>query len=379
MTMVGLERSVDFLHRMGIDDEHIDATPFGLALGSSGITPLQMTVAFGVLANGGVYQEPISVLGISDSAGNIVWDGHQHQDRRRVFSDSTSWMIVDMLKYAVVHGTGTSAKIKGQTVGGKTGTNSDQKGVFFSGMTGYYTSALWVGHDNYKALSSKSTGSGAAAPLWQAYMAKIHQGLPDKDILDGDPGNYGLVKVTTCAVSGQLATEACRNDAMGYGVVTDWWANGTQPTVSCQMHTTQTVCADSGMLASPYCPNPVQKGVVTIPTRHPLYNLLGTKYQQVIEEYLGMAVASNTVCSWHNEENQGQVLTPGASQQFGDARQLLESAETMLSGMNPGEAQYQAIRNAADYLRLLIGGDNPDQSTVMAAMTTLLQAMGGIY
>ena len=379
MTMVGVDRSVDFLHRMGIDDDHIDATPFGLSLGSSGITPLQMTVAFGVLANGGVYQEPISVLGISDSSGNIVWDGHQHQERRRVFSDSTSWMIVDMLKYAVAHGTGTSAKIKGQTVGGKTGTNSDQKGVFFSGMTGYYTSALWVGHDNYKALSSKSTGSGAAAPLWQAYMSKIHQGLSDKDILDGDPANYGLVKVTTCAVSGQLATEACRNDAMGYGVVTDWWAKGTEPTVSCQMHTTQTVCADTGMLASPYCPNPVQKGVVTIPPGHPLYNLLGTKYQQVIEEYLGTAVSTNTTCTWHNEENQGQVASPGATQQFGDAQQLIDRAEQMLAGMNPTEPQYQAIRNAADYLRMLIGGNSPDKQAVMGAMTTLMQAMAGIY
>ena len=56
---------------------------------------------------------------------------------------------------------------------GKTGTNSDQKGVFFAGMTGYYSSALWVGHDNYKALASSSTGSSAAAPLWQAYMKKI--------------------------------------------------------------------------------------------------------------------------------------------------------------------------------------------------------------
>jgi penicillin-binding protein 1A len=112
LTRVSVERSVDFLHRLGIDDAHIDATPFGLSLGSSGITPLQMTVAFGVLANGGVYQEPISVLGISDSNGDVVWDGHQHQERRRVFSESTAWMITDMLKTVVSSGTGTSAKIK---------------------------------------------------------------------------------------------------------------------------------------------------------------------------------------------------------------------------------------------------------------------------
>ncbi|MBQ7305820.1 MAG: PBP1A family penicillin-binding protein, partial [Clostridia bacterium] len=185
MTMVGVGRSTDFLLRMGIDEDHIDQTPFGLSLGSSGITPLQMTVAFGVLGNGGVYQQPISVLGISDSEGNVVWDGHANQERRRVFSESTAWMIVDMLKDAVSGGTGTSAKIKGQTVAGKTGTNSDQKGVFFSGMTGYYASAIWVGHDNYKALSGSSTGSGAAAPLWQSYMSKIHtmKNLGNRDIL----------------------------------------------------------------------------------------------------------------------------------------------------------------------------------------------------
>ena len=119
LTMVGVQNSVNYLNRMGIDNDHIDATPFGLSLGSSGITPMQMTVAFGVLANGGVYQQPISVLGISDSEGRVVWDGHANQDRTRVFSESTAYLVVDMLKDAVKSGTGTSAKISGQTVAGK--------------------------------------------------------------------------------------------------------------------------------------------------------------------------------------------------------------------------------------------------------------------
>jgi penicillin-binding protein 1A len=246
-------------------------------------------------------------------------------------------------------------------------------------MTGYYASALWVGHDNYKALSSKSTGSGAAAPLWQAYMSKIHQGLPKKEILDGNPSDYNLVKVTTCVVSGQLATEACRNDAMGYGVVTDWWAKGTEPTVSCQMHTTQTVCADTGMLASPYCPNPVQRGVVTIPSGHPLYNWLG-QYQSVIEEYLGStAVYSSVTCNVHNEYSQAQQKNYQDSQSFTEARQVLAVADSMLGGLDPGDPKYQAIQNASDYLRLLIGSDYADATEVMNAMETLTRAMGGIY
>lgn len=378
MTMVGVERSTDFLLRMGVDADHIDQTPFGLSLGSSGITPLQMTVAFGVLANGGVYQEPISVLGISDSEGNVVWDGHAQQQRRRVFSESTSWLIVDMLKDAVSNGTGTSAKIKGQTVGGKTGTNSDQKGVFFSGMTGYYASSIWVGHDNYKALSGKTTGSGAAAPIWQSYMSKIHsqKGLANRDILDGDPTQYGLVRATTCAVSGQLATEACRNDAMGYGVVTDWWSQGSVPTVSCQMHTIQTVCAESNQLASQYCPYTLQKGVVRIPQGHPLYRFIGTEYEDVIEEYLGSTAASGT-CTMHNAANGGNTLVQNTL--IPDAQLLISQAQAMLGNMDASSFQYLSIQNAIANLQAVISSGSPSTSEVAGAMGQLTQAMAGIY
>lgn len=380
MTMVGTNRSVDFLHRLGVDDDHIDNTPFGLSLGSSGITPLQMTVAYGVLANGGVYQTPISILGISDSGGRVVWDGHQRQERRRVFSESTCYMVVDMMKDAVKGGTGTSAKIKGQTVAGKTGTNSDQKGVFFAGITGYYTSALWIGHDNYKALSSKSTGSGAAAPLWQAYMAKIHKGKADRDILEGSASDYNLVKVETCAVSGQLATDACRNDTMGFGTVTDYWARGTQPTTSCQMHVTASVCLESGEAAGPYCVHTEQKGVITIPTGHPLYRFLGTRYQSVLEEYLGPVTGSaSSVCSLHTAAGSGSLDTMTQNTLIPDARELISQAKIQLTGLDYGSTEYRAIANAVNDLEDIISRPDASRSDVAGAMGVLSQAMAGFY
>ncbi|MBQ6563592.1 MAG: PBP1A family penicillin-binding protein [Clostridia bacterium] len=380
MTMVGVNRSVEFLHQLGIDDSHIDATPFGVTLGSSGITPLQMTVAYGVLANGGVYQEPISVLGISDSEGKTVWDGHANQARRRVFSSPTSYMIVDMLKSVITTGTASSAKIKGQTVAGKTGTNSDQKGVFFAGMTGHYSSALWIGHDNYKALSSKSTGSGSAAPLWATYMKKIHseKGLDDRDILEGSPSDYQLIRVTTCNVSGQLATDACRNDVNGYGVTTDYWAPGTQPTVYCQMHVNENICAESGMLASAYCPNVTVKGVVTIPYGHPLYPFIGTQYDDTLRQYLGAAsTTTSTVCTLHNEFTQSIAQTAEDNSAFtADARNLIAQAQNMLSQMDSASYQYQNIQNAIAYLEAVLstGGS---QAEVINAMGLLTQAMAG--
>lgn len=384
MTMVGVSRSVDFLHRMGVDDRHIDATPFGVTLGSSGITPLQMAVAYGVLANGGVYQSPISVLGISDASGKVVWDGHVHQERRRVFSESTAYMTVDMLKTGAKGG---NADFKGQTVGGKTGTNSDQKGIFYSGMTGYYTASLWIGHDNYKALSSKSTGGGAAAPLWAAFMAKIHNGLPNKDILDGDGTRYNCVKVTTCAVSGQLATDACEADK-NYGTITDWWANGTQPTTYCQMHRSVNVCADSGEPASPYCPRVNTGSAIVIPKGHPLYGFIDTSYAPTLEKYLGKSAAvktdssgnavSGAVCSLHGAGG-GQTVNPVVENTLiPDARLLLTQARSQLERMDPSSPQYANVLSAANALQSLIDSGNPSQSDVAAAMGALTRAMAGL-
>ena len=388
MTMVGVDRSVDFLRRMGVDDKHIDATPFGVSLGSSGITPLQMAVAYGVLANGGVYQEPIAVLGISDSTGKVVWDGHANQERRRVFSESTAWMIIDMMKDAVSRGTGTNAKISGQTVAGKTGTNSDQKGIFFAGVTGYYSSAVWVGHDNYKALSSKTTGSSGAATLWQAYMKKIHTGLSNRDILDGDPSQYGLVKATTCTVSGQLATDACRNCAEGYGTVTDYWAAGTVPTTYCQMHVQQNVCTDSGQIATQFCPSVAAKGVIVIPSGHPLYKYIGTSYDDELEEYLGAwasvkfdgygnVISGGETCTLHNSQtNREDYMVENTL--IPDARMLLQQAQAMLNGIDPTTGTYQSIYSAMVHLQNVINSGSPSQSEIATAMGQLTRAMAGL-
>ena len=380
LNMVGVDRSVDFLLRMGVDRDNIDATPFGLSLGSSGITPLQLAVAYGVLGNGGVYQQPISFLGISDSNGNVIYDSHAAQERRQVFRPSTAWMAVDMLKTVVSSGTATAAKISGQTVGGKTGTNSDQRGVTFCGITGWYVSAIWVGHDNYKPLSSKSTGSNGALPIWKSYMTAIHKGLDNRDILDADPSQLGLVKVTTCAVSGQLATEACQNDTMGYGTVTDYWYEPTVPTVYCQMHQSMTVCAQSGMPATEYCPSTHTAGVVVVPSGHPLSAFVNDgEYASVLAEYLGTA-NSLTPCLIHTSYSSSDGWGDEAQNPLvPDAKQLLQSAYDLMSSLDASSPAYLTIQSAASSLENLIYNGNPGTSEIASAMALLTQAMAGAY
>ena len=332
MTYVGVSRSTQYLRMMGIDDKNINADPFGLALGSSGITPVQMAVAFGTIANKGVYQQPLSFSRILDANGNVVVDMRQQQDRYQVFKPSTAFLVVDMLKEAVQSGTGTKAKISNQVVAGKTGTNSDSKGVFFAGMTGWYSASVWIGHDNYKALSSKATGGNAAAPLWQSFMEKIHRakGLESREIIDGTPADYGLVRVTTCGVSGQLATDACYNDVNGYKTVTDYWYEGSVPTSYCSMHKSVSVCTDSGLLATEFCPasSVETRGIVLIPKGHPLYNYIDS-HGGTIRKYLGefstlknYADINRHVCQLHDAYT--------FSQQPSDLNNLVTEANNLI-------------------------------------------------
>ena len=379
MNFVGVERSADFLLRLGVSESHINRTPFGLALGSSGISPVEMAVAFGVLGNSGVYQSPMTIKGIFDSNENKLYDGHEMQNRYQVFKPATAWLTVDMMKDVVSTGTGTAARLSGQTVAGKTGTNSDQKGVFFVGLTGYYCASVWIGHDNYKALSSKTTGGNSAAKLWKAFMQPIHQGLGNKDILEGSAEQYGLVKVTTCQVSGQLATDACRHDVMGYGVTTDYWPAESAPTIQCQMHYTYDVCDQSGMLAGPYCPSHSSKGVIRLPLGHPLYDFIGTSYAGVLSDYLGDYAANPSLlqsrtCTVHQADSTAYDQSIVNNQFLPDAQRLLSQAQAQLSALPPDHPGYQALLSAINNLSGVMA-HNPTSEALTVAMGNLTLAM----
>ena len=357
MTYVGVSRSVEYLHLMGIPDKNINADPFGLALGSSGLTPVQMAVAFGTIANKGVYQQPLSFSRIVDNNGNVVVDMHQQQDRHQVFKPSTAYLVVDMLKEAVQSGTGTKAKISSQVVAGKTGTNSDSKGVFFAGMTGWYSGSVWIGHDNYKALSSKAT-------LWQSFMEKIHKAknLDSREIIDGTPSDYNLVRVTTCGVSGQLATDACYNDVNGYKTITDYWSADSVPTAYCSMHKSVSVCTESGLLATDYCPSysVETRGIVLIPRGHPLYDSIDA-YGDTIRKYLGEFATlkstndiANHICQIHDAYT--------AAQQPSDLQNIVSDASNLVY------TAYQLVGSAPD-----LSNDTRRQiNTAISAVQTLL-------
>ena len=246
--------AANYLYQLGADESKINVDGPGLALGTSGITPIQMAAGYAAIANGGVYLEPLSFTKVLDASGNVLLDADAVRDTHRVFQQSTAYLLVDMLTDAVKSGTGTRAKIEDLTVAGKTGTNSDYASVYFAGITPYYVSTVFIGHDYpVNKLKRGASGGDYAAPLWQAYMKPLHEGLEDHPIIEADPTSLGLVKRTVCTVSGLLATDACKGDA-DHKPVTDWFVSANAPTNYCDMHVTLSMCTASNALATQFCP-----------------------------------------------------------------------------------------------------------------------------
>ena len=351
---VGIDNSAAYLEALGVDPSRISKTGSGLALGAMGITPIEMAAAYGAVASGGEYREPLSFSRVVDGDGKVILDAEEVRDTHRVFKKSTAYMLVDILTDAVNSGTGTRAKISGMTVAGKTGTNGDYGSVFFAGMTPYYTGTVWIGHDNYnKKLKSKSTGGKYAAPLWQAFMEEIHEGLLDKPIIDESPNEIGLTKATVCSVSGKLATDACYLDSSGHTPVTDWFAEGTVPSEVCDMHVVSNVCMDSGALASPYCSNVASGSIVLIHSDSMYADIDPTLVLASVPNavYTGMTsaeyamsggAASGTMCSLH---------TPSWYNSFGGNGELQSAVNAANNLINKINSYLNSVQNLSDTYR----------------------------
>lgn len=279
---VGTALASEYLQRLGIPQNQINLDGPGLALGTTGITPIQLCAAYAAIANNGYYLEPLSFTRMTDSDGNVILDADIIRGaQRRVYNEaSTAYYLVDMLKKTVSSGTGKRAQISGYEVAGKTGTNSDYASVYFAGMTCDYTAVVWIGHDYpTNKLETGSSGADYSAPLWASFMKKIMEGRESRPILKETVESLGLVRRTVCPVSGLLATDACMryHASMGnkFNLVTDWFDYNDVPTDYCDMHVTLSICSASGKLAGEYCAQDTieEKTFVLIRPGNQFYNI----------------------------------------------------------------------------------------------------------
>ncbi|MEE9449934.1 MAG: PBP1A family penicillin-binding protein [Ignavibacteriaceae bacterium] len=167
---------VKIAQRMGIKS-HLDPFP-SIALGTSEITPLEITSAFGTFVNGGVHTEPISILKIEDKNGIII--EQFVPEVVQAISSETASIIVDMMKDVVAYGTGADVRRYFQyPAAGKTGTTQDYSDAWFVGYTPNLVGGVWVGFDDHRVKFTDWYGQGAKAslPIWAMFMEEAYKNL----------------------------------------------------------------------------------------------------------------------------------------------------------------------------------------------------------
>lgn len=181
MKQVGPEPVVTICNKFGITS-HIDPYP-AISLGTPDISVYEMTGAFNTFANKGVWTEPIFIMRIEDRNGNVLQDFLPKTVE--VMDEVHNYIMVDMLKDVILHGTGMRLRGRYQLrneIAGKTGTTQNHSDGWFIGFTPELTAGVWVGaEDRAVRFRSTSLGQGAnmALPIWGLFMQKV---LEDKTL-----------------------------------------------------------------------------------------------------------------------------------------------------------------------------------------------------
>lgn len=228
-----------------------------LALGgvTYGVTNEELNASYAAIANGGTYIKPKLYTKVLDHDGNVILDNTLPQSRQ-VIKETTAWLLTDAMVDVVTSGTGASVNFGNMAIAGKTGTTSDYNDVWFSGYTPYYTATVWTGYDNNTKLR-QGDERNLAKKLWRAAMSKIHEDLPSQSFQM--PSNGGIVTATVCSESGKLPIPGVCDGTLK----TEYFAEGTVPTESCDVHYKGMVCQYSHLPASGSCPFAVE-GILTL-------------------------------------------------------------------------------------------------------------------
>ena len=181
----GIEDTIQTAHDLGITAV-IDPANVGLSLtlGSVPVKLLDMTSAYGVLANLGVRVAPTTILKVEDPRGKVVWE-HKDYEQKQVVDRSVAWLMNDILKDMTdpakdfIFGSWTNI---GRVAALKTGTTDDLKDVYSVGYVPQLITGVWMGNSNGDPMSSRDFSSAMGpGQLWRDYMKEALANTPKED------------------------------------------------------------------------------------------------------------------------------------------------------------------------------------------------------
>ncbi|MFN0195086.1 MAG: transglycosylase domain-containing protein, partial [Aestuariivirga sp.] len=173
---VGPQNVVAIAHRLGITSPL--GTDASIALGTSEVTPLEMTGAFVPFANGGRAVVPHAILRVATKDGQVLYE-RKGDGMGTVVSVYDLGYMNEMMRAVVTEGTATRARFDGQDIAGKTGTSQDSRDAWFVGYSGYMVASVWVGNDDNSPMKNV-TGGTLPAKIWRDIMEPAHAGLPER-------------------------------------------------------------------------------------------------------------------------------------------------------------------------------------------------------
>lgn len=169
---VGMRKVLNLASSLGIttlDDSKDNNLAAALGGLTNGVKPIDMAVAYGTLANGGVKVKPVAITKIVDRNGQVVEENSTEE--QRVVDPKYAYVITNMLESVMSGGTGGGASI-GRPAAGKTGTTDESKDAWFVGYTPDLVAAVWMGDDYGIETLDGITGSTVPAVIWRDFMSQ---------------------------------------------------------------------------------------------------------------------------------------------------------------------------------------------------------------
>jgi penicillin-binding protein 1A len=226
---VGLETVAQSAHRMGITSR-VDRVP-STAIGSPSVKPIEMAEAYSTFANLGIKVTPRAILRIESADGEVLWEAPV--TREEVLDETTSWIMVSMLRDVVDRGSGVRVRALGVPreipVGGKTGTTNELTNAWFVGFTPEIVTISWVGFDMPAYIRDEAQGGRDAAPINAEVLKYFYA---DRPAPAPWPRPTGLIEREVDRTTGLLATAWCPPAA----VYTEVYVPETEPRESCDVH-----------------------------------------------------------------------------------------------------------------------------------------------
>lgn len=247
MAIVGINDMLSTAYDMGISslepsEENLRRLGLSVTLGGGEVRLLELTNAYSAFANGGLRNDSVSILKVTDQQGKVL-EEYKQMDGRRVLAKEQSFIISDILSdnsaRMMTFGERNSLVISGRQVAVKTGTTNDRRDNWTVGWTPQVIVGVWVGNNDNSPMKQFASGVAGAAPIWRK---AILYALKDKPVTNFEiPEN--IVKAEVDTVSGYLAHD-------GFPSRMEYFVKGTEPSTDDPIHQKLKLCKGQNKLAT---------------------------------------------------------------------------------------------------------------------------------